>query len=109
VERHLKSKALRRDQRYLLYTPARFNTVLRYPLLVVHDGPEYVQFAAMKTVLDNLIHRLDIAPMIVAFVPPGDRLREYANHAPHARFLARELLPELERPIRWSSPRPGGA
>ena len=96
VERHLKSKALRRDQRYLLYTPARFNTVLRYPLLVVHDGPEYVQFAAMKTVLDNLIHRLDIAPMIVAFVPPGDRLREYANHAPHARFLARELLPELE-------------
>ncbi|MFZ1373009.1 alpha/beta hydrolase-fold protein [Nostocoides sp.] len=95
-EHHIRSKALRRDQRYLIYTPARFNTVLRYPLLVVHDGPEYVQFAAMRTVLDNLIHNLDIAPMVVAFVPPGDRLREYANFAPHARFLARELVPAIE-------------
>jgi enterochelin esterase-like enzyme len=33
--------------------------------------------------------------MIVAFISPGDRLVEYANHAPHARFVARELLPYL--------------
>lgn len=96
IEHRMRSKALRREQQMLIYTPARFNPVLRYPLLIVHDGPEYVQFSAMKTVLDNLIHRLDIAPMIVAFVPPHDRLREYANNAPHARFLARELLPMLE-------------
>jgi enterochelin esterase family protein len=49
----------------------------------------------MKTVLDNLIHRLDVAPLVAAFVPPRDRLREYPNHAPHARFIARELLPTL--------------
>lgn len=96
MERRIRSKALRREQGYYLYTPARYNPVLRYPLLIVHDGPEYVQFAAMKTVLDNLIHRLDVAPMLVAFVPPGDRLREYPNYAPHARFMARELLPALE-------------
>ncbi len=96
VEHRMRSKALRREQSMLIYTPARFNTVLRYPLLVVHDGPEHVQFAAMKTVLDNLTHRLDVAPMVVAFVPPHDRMREYPNFAPHARFMARELLPELE-------------
>ncbi len=94
-ERGLRSKALRREQPFHLYLPARFNRAMRYPLLVVHDGTDYLSFAAMRTVLDNLIHRLDIAPMVVAFVPPRDRLKEYPNHAPHARFIARELLPHL--------------
>ncbi|MDF2090716.1 alpha/beta hydrolase-fold protein [Knoellia sp. 3-2P3] len=94
-EEVLRSKALRRDQSVHLYLPARFNRAMRYPLLVVHDGTDYLNFAAMRTVLDNLIHRLDIAPMVVAFVPPRDRLKEYPNHAPHARFIARELVPRL--------------
>lgn len=94
-EQSLRSKALRREQPFHLYLPARFNWAMRYPLLIVHDGTDYLNFAAMRTVLDNLIHRLDIAPMVVAFVPPRDRLKEYPNHAPHARFIARELLPHL--------------
>lgn len=95
VERTLRSKALRREQGLILYLPARYRLEQRYPLLVVHDGTDYLNYASMKTVLDNLIHRLDIAPMIVAFVPPRDRLREYPNFAPHARFIARELVPLL--------------
>ena len=95
VEDTLRSKALRREQPVKLYLPARYNAALRYPLLVVHDGADYLDYAAMKTVLDNLIHRLDVAPLVAAFVPPRDRLREYPNHAPHARFIARELLPDL--------------
>ncbi len=91
----MRSKALRRDQAVHLYLPARFHPAMRYPLLVVHDGTDYLHFGAMRTVLDNLIHRLDIAPMVVAFVPPRDRLKEYPNHAPHARFVARELVPRL--------------
>ncbi len=95
VEDVLHSKALRREQSVKLYLPARYNTALRYPLLVVHDGTDYLDYAAMKTVLDNLVHRLDVAPLVVAFVPPRDRLKEYPNHAPHARFIARELVPRL--------------
>jgi enterochelin esterase family protein len=91
----VRSKALRREQPVRIYLPARFSTALRYPLLVVHDGQDYLDYAAMRTVLDNLIHRLDVAPAIVAFIPPRDRLREYPNHAPHARFVARELVPML--------------
>ena len=49
----------------------------------------------MKTVLDNLIHRLEIPDMIVAFTDSPDRLREYANDERHARFLTEELLPDL--------------
>ncbi len=90
------SRALRRETNVQVYLPARFRQSGRYPLLVVHDGGDYLHFAAAKTVLDNLIHRLDIAEMVVAFVSPGDRLVEYANSAPHARYLTAELLPRLE-------------
>jgi enterochelin esterase family protein len=95
VDEVIRSKALRRDQQVQIYLPARFNRAQRYPLLVVHDGTDYLNFAAMKTVLDNLIHRLDVDPLVAVFVPPRDRLTEYANHAPHARFIARELVPLL--------------
>ena len=53
-----------------IYLPARFNRAQRYPLLVVHDGTDYLNFAAMKTVLDNLIHRLDVDPLVAVFLPP---------------------------------------
>ncbi len=96
VEQSLKSKALRSEVPFWLYLPARFRTVVRYPLLIVHDGRDYLDYTAFKAVLDNLIHRGDVAEMIVAFLPAGEkRLVEYANHAPHARFVARELTPYL--------------
>jgi enterochelin esterase family protein len=67
-----------------VYLPARFRRNRRYPLLVVHDGGDYIQYAAMKIVLDNLIHRLEIPDVIVAFTYPENRLVEYANDERHA-------------------------
>jgi enterochelin esterase-like enzyme len=96
VDLKVPSRALRRDCAVTLYLPARFLRAARYPLLVVHDGSDYLQYASAKTVLDNLIHRLDVAETIVAFVSPGDRLTEYANSAAHARYLTAELIPRLE-------------
>jgi enterochelin esterase-like enzyme len=90
------SRALRRDTKVTLYLPARFRRSARYPLLIVHDGGDYLQYAAANTVLDNLIHRLDVAEAIVAFIYPGERLTEYANSAAHARYLTAELVPRLE-------------
>jgi enterochelin esterase-like enzyme len=96
VELVVPSSALRRNCDVTVYLPARFPQKTRYPLLVVHDGGDYLRYAAAKTVLDNLIHRLDVAEMVVAFTDPGDRLVEYANSAAHARFVTAELLPNLE-------------
>jgi len=78
-----------------LYLPARFRRSRQYPLLVVHDGSDYLNYAGMKTILDNLIHRLEIPELIVAFTDSPDRLREYAAHDAHARFLTSELVPKL--------------
>jgi enterochelin esterase-like enzyme len=90
------SRALRRDGQVTLYLPARFRRTARYPLLIVHDGGDYLRYASAKTVLDNLIHRLDMAEVVAAFIYPGERLTEYANSAAHARHLTAELLPRLE-------------
>lgn len=90
------SRALGRDCPVTVYLPARFRRTASYPLLVVHDGGDFLQYASAKVVLDNLIHRLDVAETVVAFVQPGDRLTEYANSTAHSRFLTDELLPKLE-------------
>jgi len=78
-----------------LYLPARFRRSRQYPLLVVHDGSDYLNYTGLKTVLDNLIHRLEIPDLVVALTDSPDRLREYANDAGHARYLSEELLPWL--------------
>jgi enterochelin esterase family protein len=90
------SRALGRSARVTVYLPARFRPSASYPLLVVHDGGDFLQYASMKTVLDNLIHRMDVAALVAAFVYPDDRLAEYANSPAHSRFLNDELLAELE-------------
>jgi enterochelin esterase family protein len=96
VEFVVPSRALRRDCHLTVYLPARFRRTARYPLLVVHDGDDYLKYSAAKTVLDNLIHRLDVAEIVAAFTSPGERLVEYANSAAHARFVTAELIPSME-------------
>jgi len=93
----LPSRALGGRRRLLVYLPARFRQRRRYPLLVAHDGPDYLRYAMLRTVLDNLIHRLEIPPMIVALSEPGERKVEYAADPSHARFLTTEVVPALER------------
>jgi enterochelin esterase-like enzyme len=92
----VQSRALERDCQVTLYQPAGFHRSASYPLLVMHDGGDFLQYAAAKAVLDNLIHRGEIPPLVAAFLHPKDRLLEYANSANHARFLTQELLPQLE-------------
>ncbi len=91
----IESKAFRERREVQVYLPARFKKNRQYPLLVVHDGEDYLRYAALKTVLDNLIHRLEIPQMIVALTDSPDRLSEYAGNVPHANFLANEMLPLL--------------
>ncbi len=80
-----------------VYLPARFREERRYPLLIVHDGTDFLRFAGMETVLNNLVHRLEIAPLIVAFIDSPNRLREYGDDERHGVFLVEELVPLLEK------------
>jgi len=80
-----------------VYLPARYRLSRRYPLLVVHDGGDYLKYANLKFVLDNLIHRLEVAPLIVALTHPKDRLTEYPDDPKHAAFIVNHVLPYMEQ------------
>ncbi len=84
-------------RRITVYLPARYRPARRYPLLIVHDGGDYLQYASLQTVLDNLIDDLEIQPLIVAMTHPGERLIEYPNHEEHCRFIAEDLLSAMEQ------------
>ena len=49
------------------YLPAGFAKDRRYPLLIVHDGDDFVAHAGLATILDNLIYRGDIPPVTAAY------------------------------------------
>ena len=63
----------------------------------MHDGSDYLNYASAKTVLDNLIHRLDVAEVVAAFIDPGDRLARVRRPRRATRdFVTKELVPQLE-------------
>jgi enterochelin esterase family protein len=95
-DREIESAAFGGRRTVQVYLPARMRLTRRYPLLVVHDGADYLRFAGLKTVLDNLIHRLEIPPIIVACLQSPDRSKEYMADPLHARFVVEDMLPALE-------------
>jgi len=96
-DRHVDSPVFGDWRPIKVYRPARFRETRRYPLLVVHDGFDYLGFASMQTVLDNLIHRLEIPPLIALFTQSPDRMHEYAADERHADFIVQDLVPQMER------------
>ncbi|HVE75774.1 MAG TPA: alpha/beta hydrolase-fold protein [Actinomycetota bacterium] len=97
IENHLfQSDALGRDVHVKHYIPAGFDQSMKYPLLIVHDGEDYLRFSNLGTVLDNLIHRAAMSPVVVALIDAENRLDEYAADPRHAEFLSEELVPQLE-------------
>jgi enterochelin esterase family protein len=93
--RHIDSGAFGGPREISVYRPARFRSDRRYPLLIVHDGHDYLSFAELKVVLDNLIQDLEIPPLVAALTQSPDRLVEYAGEDRHARFLAEDLVPYM--------------
>lgn len=65
------------------------------PLLIVHDGPEYVAQAALLDWAGAVIEREALAPFRVALLPPGDRNEWYSASAAYGRALVRRILPAL--------------
>ena len=79
-----------------VYVPYGARPGKKYPVLIVHDGADFLNYGGMKDLLDNLIHRHEVAPMVVCFTSGVQRNLEYAANPKQADFLRKELLPWLE-------------
>jgi len=93
----VKSKVYGQMREARIYMPAEYKPHKKYPLVICHDGGDYLKYAGIKTVLDNLIHRNEVAPLLVAFTDGVDRNREYGANPKQAEYLVEELLPTVER------------
>jgi enterochelin esterase family protein len=96
------SKILNTRRTAQVYAPAGHDpkAPVPYALLVCFDGPVYSSpdQVPTPTVLDTLIARGKIPPVVAVFVAQSaDRNAELCNNRPFVDFLADELLPDVRR------------
>jgi enterochelin esterase-like enzyme len=92
----LESRRLRSGVGGLLWAPAESDPGEPLPLLVVHDGPEYAEYADLLRLLDHLVDVGEVPDFRAALLaPPGDRNEAYSASARYGNALAAELLPAL--------------
>jgi sugar lactone lactonase YvrE/enterochelin esterase-like enzyme len=100
---------------YWIYVPVQHNAAAAAPVMIFQDGGGMIREdgAGFKVpvVLDNLIHKKDVPPLIAIFINPGilpaananaqgryNRSLEYDGLGDrYARFLIEEILPEVAK------------
>ncbi|MEE9287962.1 MAG: alpha/beta hydrolase-fold protein [Bacteroidota bacterium] len=97
------SESLNSIRAFRVYLPPGYETSATcYPTLYVHDGYDYISLGSMNLVLDHLIAFEKIEPLIVVFVPPGNRVEEYVGSRmnEHRIFMAEELRAHIDTVYR---------
>ena len=91
------------SRKIIIYNPPGYlNSLESYPVVLVHDGIDYLSFSKIVNVLDFLISEEKIQPLIAIFVPPVDRGPEYIDNKQEAftSFIIEELIPWVDSKYR---------
>ena len=98
----IESRAFAETREIGVYLPAGYADDRAYPLVILHDGKDFVDHADLIPALDNLIHQGEVPPFIAVLTQPGERNGEYTGDPRHADFLTGEVLPVVRErfPIR---------
>ncbi len=86
-----------------VYTPPSYQSSTdSFPVILFHDGLEYVSLANANNVMDYLIAHDRIMPVIGVFVPPVNRTAEYAGAQmdQFTTFIVHELMPVIDARYR---------
>jgi enterochelin esterase family protein len=69
-----------------------------YPVILFHDGPEYISLGQADNIFDFLISEKLMKPVIGVFVPPVDRAEEYSGNKMEkfTAFIIEELMPVMD-------------
>lgn len=96
------SRALLGPRRIWIYLPPGYAaaTDSLYPVMYVLDGANYVEKMDVPRVLDRLIARKAIPPVIAVFSEPGDRQEEYTRNPRWRTFITSELVPQIDKRFR---------
>ena len=105
IDTSFHSKILNNTRPVRIYLPSSYkNTGVEYPVILFHDGPEYISLAAANNVLDYLIANHMMRPVVAIFVPPTDRQPEYAGTKIDlfTSFITTELMPFFDKRYKLS-------
>ncbi|MGH9563974.1 MAG: alpha/beta hydrolase, partial [Terracidiphilus sp.] len=94
-----------------LYVPAQYDAAKATPFMIFLDGGQAISALHVPTVLDNLIAKHELPPMIAIFVDPGvlpalsdqdqsryNRIFEYDSLTPRfSEFLLNGLIPAVQK------------
>ncbi|MBE0646889.1 MAG: hypothetical protein IH596_03800 [Bacteroidales bacterium] len=86
-----------------IYLPAGYDTATKaYPVILFHDGLEFITLGEAPNILDYLISHQMMVPVIAIFVPPVNRTQEYAGSQkePFRKFIIEELMPVYDTKYR---------
>jgi enterochelin esterase-like enzyme len=92
----LRSRTLRATVRGRIWSSPEARPGIPLPLLVVHDGPEYADYALLLRYLEVAAAEKELPPMRAALLAPVDRDRHYSASAVYSAVLASEILPALD-------------
>jgi enterochelin esterase family protein len=98
----LPSRALGGSRRVWFYLPPSYrdSSELLYPVIYILDGGNYVEHMDVPRILDRLIARRRIPPVIAVFSEPADRQEEYSRSANWREFVTGELVPLVDKRFR---------
>jgi enterochelin esterase-like enzyme len=93
------SYALGNTRALKIYLPPGYDIHKKYPVILFHDGIEYISLGNTNNILDYLIYHHEIEPLIGVFVPPVDREAEYDGNKKDAFtfFIVDELMPVVDQ------------
>lgn len=96
------SRALGGARRVWFYTPPGYTASADtlFPVVYVLDGGNYVEKMDVPHILDRLIARKAIPPVIAVFSEPADRQEEYSRSPKWRAFVATELVPSVDKRFR---------
>jgi enterochelin esterase-like enzyme len=89
-----RSSALNNSRAIKVYLPPGYSQSQEYPVILFHDGIDYVNLAKAPAVIDRLIAMNKIRPIIAVFVPAVNRTSEYAGNSivQFEKFISEEIM-----------------
>jgi enterochelin esterase-like enzyme len=103
-ELQISSDILSYDHTIHVYLPPDYDSSKKYPSVYFQDGKDYIEFAIVPHVLNELIKQGQIKPVIAVFVTPPNlhqpampnRMTEYGMNDDYVSFFVKELVPFIE-------------
>jgi enterochelin esterase family protein len=97
----LAADASNRKREARVYLPPGYDeSSERYPTVYFGDGIEYIERAGATVIADNLIAERKMRPLIIVFLAPIDRNKEYWMNAAYVEWLVKELVPLIDSKYR---------